>query len=300
MPVEVIPATSSAAPPRLSSLSALGTAERLPFSECIVRIPKSAIFVSNPALIGKLRGALGTALMEAASPEVSNGKDCPWVPPCAYQILWRQNCEVRPGYALPSPYVIEADAVGADLRITLRLFGAASDYLGEACDALIRGLRNGLSGIGRLDLSGRDMALHQGVEVPPIRGMAELTFVTPVLIRNTEAGNHVDPRALLKGLVKRVDALARWGGMSLSPEAEAELLDAIDAVEGTWEQADVVPWRRGAIRQGKVLPMGGAVGRVVYRGELTPLAPLLALGEICFAGGRTAFGQGRFRLERYW
>ena len=275
-----------------------GVSEKVAFSQVSLCIPNCAGLVANPALPGKVRGALGTALHAAASAEAQAGEPCRWEPPCGYQVLWCKNGELRPGYDLPSPFVIEADALDNDLWITVRLFGAAGDYLGEVADALVRGLRAGLSGIGRLEPSRRIMVAQEGVAVPVMRGMAELSFVTPVLIRNTEKGNHVEPRALLKGLVDRIDGLARWSALQLSDEARAETLAAISALDGTWEQAEVVPWRRGAMRQGKVLPMGGAIGRVVYRGDLATVAPLLALGEICFAGARAAFGQGRFRLER--
>ncbi len=273
-------------------------AANLTVSQVSLCIPKSADLVANPALPGKIRGALGTALHDAASAEAQAGVPCPWQPPCGYQVLWRKNGELRPGYTLPAPFVIEADALEDDLWVTVRLFGAAGDYLGEVADALVRGLRAGLSGSGRLEPSRRVMVAQDGVAVPAIRGMAELSFVTPVLIRNTEKGNHVDPLALLRGLVDRVDGLARWSGLRLCESARAEALDAISTLDGDWRQAELVPWRRGALRQGKVLPMGGAVGRVVYRGDLAPVAPLLAIGELCFAGARAAFGQGRYRLER--
>jgi len=276
----------------------VGIAESFRIAQVSLSLPGAAELVANPALPGKVRGALGTALHDAASTEARAGVPCPWEPPCAYQVLWQKNGELRPGYALPSPFVIEANAVGDDLWLTVRLFGAAGDYLGEVSDALVRGVRAGLSGAGRLDPARRVMQAQDGVAVPAIRGMAELAFVTPVLIRNTEKGNHVAPLALLKGLVDRIDGLARWSGLRLGEAPKAEALDAIAALDGSWEQAEVVPWRRGAMRQGKVLPMGGAVGRVVYRGDLRPVAPLLALGEICFAGARAAFGQGRYRIER--
>jgi len=43
--------------------------------------------------------------------------------------------------------------------------------------------------------------------------------------------------------------------------------------------------------------MGGLIGRVVYRGDLTPFTPYLRLGELVHVGKGTVMGMGRYQME---
>jgi len=45
------------------------------------------------------------------------------------------------------------------------------------------------------------------------------------------------------------------------------------------------------------MKMGGFVGEVEYRGELTEFVPLLMLGEKLRVGKATGFGLGRYEVK---
>ncbi|WP_414897032.1 CRISPR system precrRNA processing endoribonuclease RAMP protein Cas6 [Rhodovulum sp. YEN HP10] len=271
----------------------------LGISRVTVLCPGAAGLVRDPAHIGKIRGALGEALRESASPAVRAGLPCTFSPPCAYAELWFPEGEIRPGKPMPSPYVIEADTEGDGLRVTIKLVGRAGDYLGEVGDALIRGLRRGLSGKRwiRLEPEARTYSETIGLADPGLTAQVSLRFLTPLLVRNSENGPHIEPGAVLRGMIHRADGMARHCGIELDADFPA-LLEATKAVEGVWTDVDVRDWTRGAVRQRRLVPMEGALGRLHLRGDLAPFSPFIALAEELHTGSRVQFGQGRFRIEQ--
>lgn len=125
---------------------------------------------------------------------------------------------------------------------------------------------------------------------------ARLRFVTPVCQRRGEqVGLH--PPSLLTGLANRISSLARWHGVELREDWRA-LKDIANSLQWEFQNQAMVAWHRRSGRQdGREIPMAGLLGDLYLRGNLVPLAPILALGQRCFAGGHTALGLGRYELE---
>lgn len=249
-------------------------------------------------VLGKIRGCLGIALREVGSAAIRSDRDCTWSPPCAYHVLWRKAGEVRRGFPMPAPFVVETESKGRDLQISVLLFGRAADYLGEVCDALIRGLRRGLTGYsaGKLEIIDRALNETIGVIGQPVSTYASLCFVTPFLIRNGEE-RHVTPASFLRGLIDRVDGIAALHGVKLDCDFPA-LKMAASEIEGAWEGADTVDWQRYSSPQNRRIPMQGVVGRLHLRGRLLEFSEFLAIGAVVHAGSRTSWGQGRYRIEK--
>ena len=261
----------------LPSVSLEILAADLRVAQVAVKIAGRGPLAADPAVLGKLRGALGTDLHSTASLTVRSDQDCTWEPPCSYQVLWRNNGEVRPGYPLPSPLVLETNAIGRDLWVTARLFGRGGDYLGEVSDALIRGIRGGLSGVADppLEVADRHWAETVGIPIVRQKRLAILKFITPVLSRNSATGDHAAPRALLRSLVHRVDGIARWNGMRLASDEAKRLLGLVVAVEGVWKDAEPDDWTRHSKPQDKSFDMQGLMGQLCLGGDLAPLSALI-------------------------
>lgn len=248
--------------------------------------------------LGRVRGAMGEVLWQSASPSVRADKDCTWSTPCAYQVLWRKNGDLGRGLSLPSPMAIRSDQCEELTEISVLLFGFAADYAGEISDALVRGLRQGLSSKGGqgLDPADRSFFEIEGIQPPKILHQAKLQFLTPVLFRQGREA-HMELGAFWHSLLCRAAGLAVWHGQILDPLTILELKEISNRVEGSWARLDHHKWRRGAVKQGRVVPMQGATGTLALRGSLAALGPLLALGELFHVGGRTAWGQGRFEIS---
>lgn len=260
----------------------------------VVRCRASHGLAADVRLLNRVRGALGTALTETASAEALAKQPCPWLPPCALDVLYRTQGHITPGLEIPKPYVLQADEDGTDIVLALTLFGFASDWAEAVAEALVRGLRRGLD----LAVTGRELTSSEAVVVPVTAGGALLLFETPLHLRRTEDPDPDAPPdfpALVSSLANRVSGLARWQDAALDLDAGA-LKSLARSLRVRWEVARPEEWDRYSHLQARSVPMEGTVASALVEGGLEALLPLLALGETCHAGSHAAFGLGRYRL----
>ncbi|MBB4285425.1 CRISPR system precrRNA processing endoribonuclease RAMP protein Cas6 [Roseospira goensis] len=268
--------------------------------------------ITDPRLPGRLRGALGDALLEGASAEARAEQPCPWDPPCALDVLWGETGSVRRGVEIPRPFVIRVDPDPPDGgRVTLSLFGFATDWAEGVADALVRALRGGLGGGAdgaRLTLEPRHRAIVTPEPPAPVMpevvepglGVVALTVRTPLVLRRRSA-LVLDPLALLTSLSRRAEGFARWHDTALTVDGDA-LAETASALTLDGQGLSPAGWTRGSARQpGRSIPVTGVVGRLVLRGPPEALAragALLALGSRFGAGGHAAQGMGRYDIDR--
>lgn len=257
---------------------------------------------SDPALPGKLRGGWGRQLLAGASAPAAAGQPCPWDPPCAYDVLFRERPLLK-GMEMPKPFLFAGQAGGSDIAwLRLTLFGFASDLLDIAADALVRALSVGLDlpGAGRqpVPVLHRQLLSDDSLSLPPVPDAVTLRFHTPLCLRRggaTLTGTDLLP-ALVTSLGNRISALARWQDTELLADWAA-LRDHAAALSVDTGGLRPIQWQRGSARQDHgPLPMGGLIGDLPLSGDLAPLWPLLCLGETCHAGSHTAQGLGRYTL----
>lgn len=272
------------------------------FLPCQTRPPKPLAPETAWLLPGKLRGAWGQQLMRSASPETLAGQPCPWSPPCALEVLFRPQGQAAGGLELPRPYVLAVSLEPGQrgLSVRLSLFGAATEYALAAGEALVRALREGQFHIQdspeSLEVLGREITHLDGPDLAEASLTARLRFLTPLCQRR---GNDLllDPPSLMTGLANRLSGLARWHGLELAEDWRA-LKDMAQGLQWDLQGGAKVNWQRRSNRQqGRDIPMAGLLGDLYLRGNLLDLAPLLALGQRCHAGGHTAMGLGRYELE---
>lgn len=283
---------------RLTKVSIQELANLWRMTQVSVLCPGAAWLGKNPNTPARVRGAWLSALGDAASDDALQGAPCSWSPPCAYDIFHNTQGKVNQGVETPRPFVIGMDSVGTDLKLTLTLFGAAESWAGEAADALLRGLRNGLDEKQRrrpVPIGHRTVTAAQGVPLTDLRHGAILRFRSPVTLRQGDAV-HLRPASLLKSLSIRICGLAQWHGVSLnagtSAADEAESLGA--AAE--WHVVEVPTWQRGFARQGNRKSMVGAIGELWLPPPSPYFGTVLTLGQTTHAGGSASIGLGRFEL----
>lgn len=287
-----------------------GLAEAWRQADFTWRIAGHGKLIADPALAGRMRGAFGEALVASASPQAAAGEPCPWDPPCAFEILFRNQGRREPGIDFPAPWVIGLDQHRGDLLVRLSLFGFAIDYAVAAAEAMAAAL----AGRVRYDLS-RDIFLPaaeitrrafaemQGIDLDrlakdPSPSALLLEFLQPVA--QTSASPIEKPQSLPMTLAARIAGFARWHDLGL--EFDRQLLrECVRRLSFEWVDPRKVSWTRRSGQQGRVIPMSGYLGTLTVEGtvgDLKAIAPLLALGERVFAGADTAFGCGRYRLGR--
>lgn len=287
-----------------------------------VRAAGAAALAEDPALPGRVRGALERALLAGASAQARRGDPCPWDPPCAHDALVREQGKIASGLPVPRPMVLRAEAAGHDLLVRLTLFGFACDWTPAAAEALSAALAGGIAPPLRLagaasvvtaraalaahrpgaaadgpglTLTARRVETAEGLSVPADATAVELDFATPVCLRGGADLRH-GLAGFVGALANRVFGLARWQDAEVAEERRA-LLAAADHVAVDTTALARTTWRRGSARQDRWLPMEGDHGPVLLQGPLAPLLPLLTLGTAVHAGARTTFGQGAYRMR---
>jgi hypothetical protein len=102
---------------------------------------------------------------------------------------------------------------------------------------------------------------------------------------------------LLQRLLERISALALlYGPGALPSEGVRDLLAQARDVALVETNLRWAEWSRASGRTGQVMPWGGLLGDVCYRGDLTRLLPWLGVGACLHVGSKTSFGLGHYRL----
>lgn len=124
-----------------------------------------------------------------------------------------------------------------------------------------------------------------------------MELLTPV--RLVQSGRLVRPLrfdALVWRLCDRLDALTRYYGAGSSAADHRGLLGQARAIEVARDETRWVDLETHSSRTGRWSPTGGYVGRVTFRGDLTPFLPLLAWGTLTHVGKSATRGNGWYRI----
>ena len=104
---------------------------------------------------------------------------------------------------------------------------------------------------------------------------------------------------LMHRLLSRINSLATLygNGIVITPEEKQYLLTLAETISIDQSNLKWHDWQRYSQRSQSSMPFGGLLGETVYRGELTPFLPWLALGQWIGIGGKTTFGLGLYELS---
>lgn len=283
-------------PSRLLSLAEL--AEAWFMARIAVRIEGMVGLAHNLDLLRRVRGGIGRVLCEGASPEALAGQPCPWQPPCAFDVLFREQGRVG-AHGIPKPFVLAAEPKGRDLVLSLTLFGFASDWSAAAAHALLatvqhridwRGLQPDLF-VPRLRIAEASIRAIEGVRVPPWREAVELEFLTPM---NAEGDDPRErPATIVARLARRVQGLAQWHDAAIAAD-----WTALGAVWGslaydTGSLRTERAWRRSGTQARSYEPPT-VKGMLCITDVPSDLWPLLAIGQQTHVGKGAGEGFGRF------
>ena len=266
------------------------------------RIPDYAALAHDTTLLRRIRGGLGQVFMQSASTEALAGNPCPWQPPCALDVFFREQSRVG-AHGVPKPFVLAGSRIGADLRIKVTLFGAAIDWMPAVSHALVCTLRNGVAWraqrpdifLPKASVTNVSVSGQEGVRTVPDGGPAILEFLTPM---NAE---HDDPRdrpaTVIARLARRVEGLARWHDIAL--DEDWNQLSAIwGAAEYDTHMLHPVTTPRRSGRKAQNFSMFAVDGSLAIGGLSPPLRALLAIGVSTHIGKGASEGFGHYQLTR--
>jgi len=127
-----------------------------------------------------------------------------------------------------------------------------------------------------------------------------IRFLTPARIKHQRSlAVELEFHVLIRSLLRRLCLLYYFhcGGIEPSWDykgiiREAEKI-AIEKDSLRWRD-----WERYSSRQDVRMKMGGVVGEVTYRGNVTPFLTILKAGEILHVGKGTSFGLGKYEIQQ--
>lgn len=213
---------------------------------------------------------------------------------------------------VPRPFVIEPPTTpqahierGENLQFELIIIGQAIRY-SQDFEIVFREL--GRVGLGKAQGKYRlqSMELVKSINTAHINRYAAtlptdripLNFLTPTRLKHrgrwVKSGPAFD--VLIKALLSRTSSLSYFHcGERLDVDFRG-LIDRAAAVNIIDNQTRWEDWSRFSGRQQQRIEMGGLLGPVTYKGNLTDYLPLLALGELIHVGKGTVFGNGQYQI----
>lgn len=276
--------------------------------EICVTLSGMAAFASSPSLGNKLRGALGSVLLDSASAAVQARRSCDWSRTSTAEIFFGSRPLLRLGthsseMAKPFVFATSGQSDGS-LRVKLRVFGRACERTNAVADALVFAVRkrvrwSKLAKDGprflpkRIDPSNVEIASNRPLVLDGLDTTgAELVFLVPMDAERGDAT--VSPRLILERIVRRTALLAPWHGVALT-KAYGDLIAAashvvIDVCEPTSAPA---PGAGGHHMKNRLSPPL----RLVLSGELQEILPALAICETAHVGRGASLGLGRYTLN---
>jgi hypothetical protein len=236
----------------------------------------------------------------------------------------------------PHPFVFDPPAGGrvaaaaVPLVLGITLFGKALGHLSHFIFALeLLGKRGLGAGRVRCELSyvdawldGRQWSLYSvedriprsavafeksawlparpqaAVQAKSLPEQVTIEFLSPLrVVYESRLASELPFHVLVRTLLRRIGHLSyfHWGG-DPSDVAFREWIECASKVETVDHDLKWYDWERYSSRQQTTMRMGGLMGRITFRGNLSPFYPFLEIGEIVRAGKGTSFGLGRFRV----
>jgi|HubBroStandDraft_1064217.scaffolds.fasta_scaffold00196_11 hypothetical protein len=292
------PARRLAAPARRLNLQELAAG----WYQSVVsaRIPGYGVLAHDLDLLRRLRGAIGDLLLAGASPEAIAGHPCSWQPPCGLDILFREQGR-RGGHGIPKPYVLKADRSGADLVLSMTLFGFASDWAGVAQHVFATAVQHGIDWRGQrselflpaAQLAELTVTSGEGLAVPRPPTVALIEFLTPM---NAEGDDPIDrPATVFARLARRIEGLAAWQDAALDEDWQA-----LSRVSQSLSYDATMLRRRSRDRHSgrarRHFTVDAIDGSLQIADLPPPLWVLLLIGSITHVGKGATEGFGRFQL----
>lgn len=280
-----------------------------------VTIDDLAPLARHPALLFKLRGALGAQLMagacETASGGFGTGMACSCRPVCPSWLMFATLPLARPnapGETIAKPYVLAAYAKDRKLCVRLTLFGFASGHAEAARTAFVAACSRGLpwsllaADVGVTLLPNQPVVVETGIRPVEVqnpsrhRGGAALRFVTGLEV-NTRT-QPLLPGDLFDWTASRVRGLAPWFGHASDEPQLTELRREWDACITDYAlDEEAITAQRESSRSGQTWTSVQRRCSIELNGPLSqPLSELIVIGERIHVGRGAVHGLGRYTL----
>ena len=126
----------------------------------------------------------------------------------------------------------------------------------------------------------------------------EIKFETPVRLKqNGRIVQFIDFRLLIRSIITRFNALSYFYGNHLPEIDIKKLLDEAEKVNVNKCSTEFVDFNWHSSHQKTHIMLGGLIGKMGYRGNISPFYPYLKIAEVIGVGKNTTFGFGRIKVQ---
>lgn len=142
----------------------------------------------------------------------------------------------------------------------------------------------------------RAFTLADYLDSPPVQFL-QIKTLSPLRLKyQNHFATSLEFHILLRAALRRISSLyllATGKKLQLDYNRLVEMAMAVEQVENNLRWFD---YQRYSTTQHQEMKLGGLIGEVAYRGEMTGLYPFIRAAEILAIGKSTAFGFGRFKV----
>lgn len=125
-----------------------------------------------------------------------------------------------------------------------------------------------------------------------------LNFITPLRIKHHgKFIDQLDFYILIVSLLRRINTLAVLHGDGELSIDWNSLLEIARQIETVSDNTHWIDYQRYSGRQKQTMQLGGLVGTMSFRGNLSPFIAYLRAGEILHVGKSTSFGFGKYEMK---
>ena len=152
-----------------------------------------------------------------------------------------------------------------------------------------------------LDEDGRDLITPKEIErlhpQPTTLNAVTLDFLTPTRLKfGSHLCNSPEFHVLYRNLSRRLSLLSFYHCGGDWKNSIDEAIKRAESIRLVRHRLDWEDWRRYSNRQEREMYLGGFLGRLGFRGELSPFWPHLILGTHLHVGKGATFGLGRYHM----
>ncbi|MBN1984600.1 MAG: CRISPR system precrRNA processing endoribonuclease RAMP protein Cas6 [Chitinivibrionales bacterium] len=297
----------------------------LPFTMYTIKLDLQNSSPVSTFLAATIRGGIGYALRSCVCSFMQeNCSKCLLQHSCAYSLLFNSAPppdapRLKNYAAIPRPFAIYPQKSGSNISLSLLLIGAAAikslPYFIYALNIL------GKRGLGRnrvpFDVTevwspSETLVYTKGVTVLTEEYQGEnleivvgsgtqrritIEFVTPYILRqNDRIVSTIAPYPFFSSILRRITNLHAFYGENPTNTIDPYPFLACTKQICVTSHLKPLPTKRYSTRQKTVIDYTGMVGHLALEGELGPVYPLLAAGQVVGIGKNTVFGYGRYRM----
>lgn len=127
-----------------------------------------------------------------------------------------------------------------------------------------------------------------------------LKILTPIRIKyNRSLIDTLEFHIIIRSIIRRLTLLYYFHCKKELLQVDAKsLIEKSENVRIVSNNTHWYDWERYSTRQGTRMKLGGVIGEITYKGDITPFMPYLRAGEILHIGKGTSFGLGKYQISK--